>query len=749
MRPETHAALPIRQIARLAALLGATLYAPVSRAQGAGDLESTLNENVVVTTSTSAQRASTAPATSITLTAEDLRLYGIRSLDEAINFLSLGVITSDPLRTPDIGARGVLLPDDNGKHFLLLVNGHALNDPVYGAARFDQGSGIPLEIIDSIEVVVGPGSVLYGSNAMMGVINVITKSGADYKGGHLVGEYEPERSLRAGTGAGMTFSVFDAPSELSTQVEYFYRFGPDLDFELQPFAFSSFTAEPTDYGPNAPVAGSWGGTVHEAYFTKAASGVLRWRVGDLEINLMGSAYERGFPYSTASVGVDFDDPASTELDRAVRFDIKHEAVLTTLVGFTTRIYGDYFDYQRRINRVSIYGCLESEAEICQFYNAGRAHWLGSELRLALNWLEDSSFVTTLGVDGRMRWVGGKEEVLNSATLDPIQPTAGHVEDSAGVISPYIQQAWSPTRWLDLNAGARLDADERFDPIVSPRAAIAITPVSTTTFKAIYSQAFRAPTWSETHAMGRRQASSRDIEPELVRSAEGSVEQRFGRQRLMFGVFRSWWQNLIELHVLTPPEIGQLQRQGELPITTTGATQYQNVFDLENYGWNGSWHGALAQTGFRYGLNATGAYTRRRVAGNLEPLVVAPQLFGNVHLAYVFGNSLPTPALAAYYAGKRPVDRAFNGGFVPTPSAPPLVELRGTLTGPVPSVPGLSYRLAANYATSSEGPYVVGARQSAGGSGLPPALNPIDTFSVIVGLRYDFLTGADYAEGEPE
>jgi hypothetical protein len=121
----------------------------------------------------------------------------------------------------------------------------------------------------------------------------------------------------------------------------------------------------------------------------------------------------------------------------------------------------------------------------------------------------------------------------------------------------------------------------------------------------------------------------------------------------------------------------------------------------------------------------------------------------VHLAYVFGNSLPTPALAAYYAGKRPVDRAFNGGFVPTPSAPPLVELRGTLTGPVPSVPGLSYRLAANYATSSEGPYVVGARQSAGGSGLPPALNPIDTFSVIVGLRYDFLTGADYAEGEPE
>jgi hypothetical protein len=65
------------------------------------------------------------------------------------------------------------------------------------------------------------------------------------------------------------------------------------------------------------------------------------------------------------------------------------------------------------------------------------------------------------------------------------------------------------------------------------------------------------------------------------------------------------------------------------------------------------------------------------------------------------------------------------------------------------VPGLSYRLAANYATATEGPYVVGARQTAGGSGSPPALNPIDTFSILVGLRYDFLTGSDYTEPESE
>jgi outer membrane receptor protein involved in Fe transport len=728
--------------AALAAFFTAALYAPVLLADGAGDLESLLSETVVTTASTTAQRASTAPATSVTLTAEDLRIYGIRSLDEAINFLSLGIITSDPLRTPDIGARGVLLPDDNGKHFLLLVNGHALNDPLYGAARFDQGSGIPIEIIDHIEVIVGPGSVLYGSNAMMGVINVITKGGANYRGGHVIGEYEIERSVRTGAGAGLTFEAFGERGEVLTHAEYFYAFGPDLDFELQPFVRDFGTAAPVNYGPNAPVLGRWGGTVEQAYFTKASSGVMRLRVGDLELNLLGSAYERGIPYSTASLGVDFDDPDSRELDRAVRFDLKHEAVLTTLVQLTSRVYGDYFDYQRRANRVSIFGCLESEAEICQFYNAGRAHWLGSELRLALNWFEDSSFVTTFGVDARMRWVGAKEEVLDAATLRPIQPTAGLIDDSAGVLSPYLQQSWSPTSWLDLNAGVRLDADERFDPIASPRAAVALEPLPSTVFKAIYSQAFRAPSWSETHSTGRRGVASRDLEAEIVRSAELSVEQRFGQQRLMFGVFRTWWDNLVEPHVLSLAEIEELQRRGELPFTTVAGTQFQNVAELENYGWNGAWSGALAEGRLRYGLNATAAYTRRQVGAVAVPLEVSPQLFGNARVAYVMPGALPTPAIAAYYVHERPVDRAYSGAFVPIAYAPPLLELRGTLSGNIPPVSGLSYRLGVSYATASEGPYVVGARQSRGTVDLPPALSPIDEFKVFVGLRYDFFTGAD-------
>jgi outer membrane receptor protein involved in Fe transport len=730
------------------------LEARASFADDTDDLRSILNESVVTTASTSAEKASTAPATSVTLTAEELRTYGIRSLDEAIDFLSLGVVTSDTLRTPEVGARGVLLPRDNGRHFLLLVNGHALNEPLYGSARFDQGSGVPVEIIDRIEVIVGPGSVLYGSNAMLGVINVITKDGADYAGAHVMGEHEPARSVRAGAGTGLTFSMGDQPGELTVHAGYFNRFGPDLDFELQPFELDPASGTPARFGAKAPVPGRWGGVVRDAYFTEAAAGLARVRLGDLELNLFASAYQRGIPYTTGGMNVDFDDEESMELDRALRIDLKHQATLSTLVQLTSRIYADTFDYQRRMNRIAEVGCFKSDLRLCQYYEAGLARWAGTELRLSFNWLGDSSLVTLFGIDARMRWVRAKEDAIDPDSGRPFASSAGLVDDSAALISPYVQQTFSPARWLDVNLGARLDADERFDPIVSPRAAVALSPSPGTTFKAIYSQAFRAPTWSETHATNRRQIPADDIEPEIVRSVEGSVEQRFEAQRVFFGVFRSWWDNLVETHLLSSPEVAAAQARGELPITTgdSAVIQYQNLSELENYGYNAGWNGSVAEGRLSYGLNATAAFTRRRTANERLPLTVAPQLFGNVRAAYAFGAGLPTLGVAARYIGERPADRAFDSGFSPSPYAPDAVELRATLSGPVPLLRGLHYRLAVNYLSASEGPYVVGAKQRArdltGETVLSPYLNPADSFSVFYGLQYDFFTSSD-TESEEE
>jgi len=178
-------------VTALIAALSVVALPRVAAADDPSDLEALLAQPIVATASETAEDASTAPASTTTITAEDLRRYGIHSLDEAINYLSLGMITQNPLHSVDVGSRGVLLTADFGNHMLLLVNGHSMNEQWDGTAYFDRGAAIPFELIDRIELILGPGSVLYGSNAMLGVINIITKRARQYE------RPAPDRRIRS------------------------------------------------------------------------------------------------------------------------------------------------------------------------------------------------------------------------------------------------------------------------------------------------------------------------------------------------------------------------------------------------------------------------------------------------------------------------------------------------------------------------------------------------------------------------
>ena len=239
-------------------------------------------------------------------------------------------------------------------------------------------------------------------------------------------------------------------------------------------------------------------------------------------------------------------------------------------------------------------------------------------------------------------------------------------------------------------------------------------------------------------------------PETVRSVEGAVDQRLGSHRLLFGVFRSWWRDLVELHVLTDQEVRAGQMAGWLPLfVTSWATQYRNVASIDNYGFNAGYEGMFGDGSWRYGLNATGAIARRVEPGAGEtPLAVAPHLFGNARISYDLGKALPTVALAAHYQATRPSDRAW--AFYPPPFAPPFAQVRLTLTGAFPVIKGLTYRAYANYAIGDKGPYVIGPTQSGTTSGMrdlatgelitlyrPPELIPVERFRAGLGLQYDF------------
>jgi outer membrane receptor for ferrienterochelin and colicins len=719
------------------------------------ELQGLLNENVVSTASKSAEVGTTAPATVTTVTAEDLRRYGVRTLAEAIDYLSLGAVTSDSQHTVDIGARGVMIPNDNGDHMLLLVNGHTQNEPLFGRAAFGRGAAIPLEMIDHIEVILGPGSVLYGSNAMLGVINVVTKSAKDWPGVHAIAEVEPGKSWRGLVGAGLTFQtpLSKTPADLTAGVEYYRHDGPAFIYDFRYGGIDQVSQRPYRMSRNGPENGYWGGLADDAYYTRLPSAFMRLALGDFTLNVGTSSFDHAAPYRAryTKVFMDFDDPDSHERDRRLWIDLTHRATLSSKARLTSRVYVDGWDWLQDLNASSKSACLgagDSTVATCSLPARGRSRWAGTEVRAAFDWLENERLVTTLGIDARLREIKSKVDFYELGTSRVLQSSEGIVDRNDTLLGAYAQQTFLATRWLSFNAGARLDKETRFDGVVSPRFAAAARTWHNGTLKGSYAEAFRSPSFAETDYASTVQLKSGAIVPERVRSVEGSFEQKIGAQRLLFGVFRSWWHDMVENHVLTLGELSDALRRGETTLNAFGQSQFRNVSRIDNWGMNGTFEGTAGETQqLRYGLNLTAAIARRDEHGTPLPLAVAPRIFGNARIAYDLRGDWPTLALAAHYTGKRPIDRAYDGGWPAGTYAPAQVEIRATVSGPIPRVRGLSYRLTATYAFADRGPYVVGQQQVNEGliqpGGIPPPsapqLLPLDQFRTSIGLQYDFDT----------
>lgn len=775
----------MRRVAlRLAIVLACLAGATTARAQSTGgdtsDLQGLLDETVVTTATKSAETGTSAPATSTTITADDLRRYGIHTIAEAIDFISLGAVTADPLSTVEIGARGVLLSADSGDHFLLLVDGHAVNEPLFGAARFDRGAGIPIEMVDHIEVILGPGSVLYGSNAMLGVINVITKRAKDWHGTHVAVEGEGGQlqqdtahlaqlpndirskldgwqtsdavgllSWRVMGGVGYEVPLFGKKAEITAAVEYFKQDGPAFTFGPQYGGIDVASGRPVQYDrPPLPATGYWGGVADQSYYVREPGAQVHVVWGDFDLNVHASTFQRETPYRGRFThsDVDFNDPSSYDLDRSLWIDLRHHAALSAVVELTSRAYADTWDYRDTLDASEISACitlpLQGSNPTCTYKGEFASRWVGLEEQISFDWLKDDSLVTLVGVDGRLRFVGSKLDTSDFATGRPVASSTGLIHEYDQALGVYAQQTWQPTRWLGLNGGARFDEETRYTGNVSPRVAATANAWRGGTFKAIYAEAFRAPSWIETNFSGPLQIPGGNLEPERVRSIEGSFEQRFGAQRLLFGAFRSWWSNLVEWHQLTPDEQKAAAASGQYNgLVDYGVGQFRNLASVDNFGFDAAYEGSAGLTQqLRWGMTVTGAIARRNDPdGTTEPLTVGPQVFGNAHASYDLPGDWPMVAVALHWMGQRYADRAFDGAWPSAllPVAPPQLELRATISGPVPQAKGLSYRVGANWALADQGPYVVGPAQD-WSSQVPPQLVPVDTFRVMAGLQYDLL-----------
>ena len=131
-----------------------------------------LLETKIVTATREQQEIADAPANMTVYTAADIQRMGLRSIEELLE-RTTGFFSNKQAAGPAIGSRGFI--GDN-EQFLMLIDGHSINSIV------DKGPGnaflFPfLEQVKRVEIQRGPGSTLWGSDAALGIIHIITEDG--------------------------------------------------------------------------------------------------------------------------------------------------------------------------------------------------------------------------------------------------------------------------------------------------------------------------------------------------------------------------------------------------------------------------------------------------------------------------------------------------------------------------------------------------------------------------------------------
>jgi iron complex outermembrane receptor protein len=125
------------------------------------------------------ERLLDAPASIFVITQEDIRHSGARSLPEALRLAPNLEVAQVSATTWAVTARGFQNVITN--KLLVLVDGRALYTTVLSGVLWD-AQDVMLEDVERIEVISGPGAALFGANAFVGVVNIISRSAKDTRG---------------------------------------------------------------------------------------------------------------------------------------------------------------------------------------------------------------------------------------------------------------------------------------------------------------------------------------------------------------------------------------------------------------------------------------------------------------------------------------------------------------------------------------------------------------------------------------
>jgi iron complex outermembrane recepter protein len=202
-------------IYRLAGLLLAVAVLPCrALPQGSGELLDLSFDQLadirITSVSKSSERLAEAAASVFVITSDDLRRSGAASLPEALRLAPNLQVAEASAYGYTISARG--FNSSAANKLLVLIDGRSVYTPLFSGVFWD-AQDVMLDDVERIEVISGPGGTLWGTNAVNGVINIITRSSANTQGGIVSaggGNRQSDGALRYGAklDSGLTYRIY-------------------------------------------------------------------------------------------------------------------------------------------------------------------------------------------------------------------------------------------------------------------------------------------------------------------------------------------------------------------------------------------------------------------------------------------------------------------------------------------------------------------------------------------------------------
>jgi len=439
------------------------------------------------------QKVTEAPSSVTIVTADEIQKYGYRTLADLLKSVPGFYISYDGQDTY-IGVRGISRPSDYNTLVLVLVDGHRMNENVYNGTYISGEFVIDFDLIDRVEIIRGPGSSLYGTDAVFAVLNIFTKRGRDLKG--------TEASLSAG-----------GQETYEGRVSYGQKFKNGLEL-LMSESFGDSKGNRQIFYPefNSPATNF--GIARDADGSQSHSTFVSASYKDFTLHAVYDVREKHIP--TAAYGTVFDDSRTENTNSRNYTELGYQHTFKDKWLVDARAYYDWYWY----DGVYVYdyaGAGVPPFTLNQDY--ARGNWWGFDLSVSRSLLE------------KHRVTLGTEEIYNTKQVQgnyDLKPYALYLYDrrSSSVSAVYLQDEFSIRKNLLLSAGLRYDHYSTFGGTVNPRFALIYSPAENTAIKFLYGQAFRAPDDFELYYDAVGYEANPALRPETIKTTEVVFERYF-------------------------------------------------------------------------------------------------------------------------------------------------------------------------------------------------------------------------------